>query len=133
RDTINSLGDLRGKPYAISRVGSEDHSLAMTVMAAKGVDKSEINFVAVGVPNVRVQALLANQMSATTTTIGTWVTIRTQPGVKILVTPDDFWNTAPLVSNTSAATGAVVRDKAEELRRYSKAMLLTARYYAEHK
>src|SRR6185436_5864170 len=73
------------------------------------------------------------QMSATTTTIGTWVTIRSQPGVKILVPPDDFWSTAPLMSNTSAATGSVVQNKAEELRRYSKAMVLTARYYAEHK
>jgi len=133
RDSINSLDELRGKPYAISRVGSEDHSLAMTVMAAKGVDRSEVNFVAVGVPNVRVQALLANQMSATTTTIGTWITIRNQPGVKILITPDDFWNTAPLMSNTSAATGSVVQNRAEELRRYSKAMVLAARYYAEHK
>jgi NitT/TauT family transport system substrate-binding protein len=133
RDNVATLGDLKGKPYAISRVGSEDHALAMTIMAARGVDKSEVNFVAVGVPNVRVQALLANQMTATTTTIGTWVTIRNQPGVKILVTPDEFWGTAPLMSNTSAATANVARDKAEELRRYSKAMLLTARHYAERK
>jgi len=98
----------------------------MTIMGARGVDKSEVNFVAVGVPNVRVQALLANQMTATTTTIGTWVTIRTQPGVKILVTPDDFWSTAPLMSNTSAATANVARDKAEELRRYSVTRWSTA-------
>jgi NitT/TauT family transport system substrate-binding protein len=126
-DNITALGGLRGKPYAISRVGSEDHALAMTVMSAKGVDRPEVNFVAVGMPTVRVQALIANRMSATTTTIGTWVTIRTQPGVKILVQPDNFWNTAPLMGNTSAATTAIVRDKSEELRRYSNAMLQTQR------
>ena len=133
RDSVGSLGELRGKGYAISRVGSEDHSLALTVLRAKGIDSSEINFIALGIPNVRVQALVANQIAATTTTIGTWVTIQRQPGVKILVPPDEFWNTAPLMSNTSAATVGVVRDKPEALRRYTRAMLLTARYYAEHK
>jgi ABC-type nitrate/sulfonate/bicarbonate transport system substrate-binding protein len=37
------------------------------------------------------------------------------------------------MSNVSAATIGVTRDKPEALRRYSRAMLQTARYYAEHK
>src|SRR6267378_2531430 len=60
RDNVSTLDDLRGKAYAISRVGSEDHALALTVLAAKGVDQSEINFIALGIPTVRVQALVAN-------------------------------------------------------------------------
>jgi hypothetical protein len=80
RDSVGSLNELRGQAYAISRVGSEDHALALTVMRAKGVDSSE-----------------------------------------------------PLMSNTSAATVGVVRDKSEALRRYTRAMLQTARYYAQHK
>jgi NitT/TauT family transport system substrate-binding protein len=133
RANIGSLSELRGQSYAISRVGSEDHALALTVMRAKGVDSAEINFLALGIPTIRVQALVANQIAATTTTVGTWVTIQHEPGVKVLVQPDDFWNTAPLMSNTSAATVGVVRDKAEALRRYTRAMLSTARYYAQHK
>jgi NitT/TauT family transport system substrate-binding protein len=133
RDSVGTVGELRGKAYAISRVGSEDHALATTVLGSKGIDASEINFIALGIPNVRVQALVANQIAATTTTIGTWVTIQHAPGVKILVTPDDFWATAPLMSNVSAATVGVVKDKPEALRRYTRAMLQTARYYAEHK
>src|SRR5437773_2520770 len=97
------------------------------------VNGSTINFLALGIPNIRVQALVANQIAATTTTVGTWVTIQHAPGVKVLVQPEDFWNTAPLMSNTSAATVGVVRDKAEALRRYTRAMLQTARYYAQHK
>jgi NitT/TauT family transport system substrate-binding protein len=80
-----------------------------------------------------VQALVVNQIGATTTTVGTWITIRNQPGVHVLVTPDDFWATAPLMSNVSAATTTVIRDKPVALRRYTRAMLATARYYAEHK
>jgi NitT/TauT family transport system substrate-binding protein len=133
RDSVSSLDDLRGKTYAISRVGSEDHSLVLTVLAARGVDSSELNFLALGVPTLRVQALLANQIAATTTTIGTWVTLQDQPGVKVLMGPDEFWNTAPLMSNVSAVTLPVERDKAEALRRYAKAMIETARYYAQHK
>ena len=133
RDSIGALGDLRGKAYAISRVGSEDHSLALTVLMAKGVDPSEINFLALGVPTIRVQALAANQIAATTTTVGTWVTIQNQPGLKVLVSPDDFWNTAPLMSNVSTVTVGVARDKSEALRRYTRAMIQAARYYAQHK
>jgi len=133
RDNVGSLSELHGQAYAISRVGSEDHALALTVMRAKGVDSSAVNFLALGIPNIRVQALVANQIAATTTTVGTWVTIQHAPGVKVLVQPEDFWNTAPLMSNTSAATVGVVRDKSEALRRYTRAMLQTARYYAQHK
>jgi NitT/TauT family transport system substrate-binding protein len=133
RDDVSTLADLRGRAYAISRVGSEDHSLALTVLTAKGIDRSEINFVALGIPTIRVQALVANQIAATTTTVGTWVTIQHAPGVKVLVQPDDFWNTAPLMSNVSAVTVGVARDKTEALRRYSRAMVQTARYYAQHK
>jgi NitT/TauT family transport system substrate-binding protein len=133
RDSVGTPADLRTASYAISRVGSEDHSLALTVLKAKGIDTSEINFLALGIPNIRVQALVANQIQATTTTIGTWITIRNQPGVKVLVTPDEFWATAPLMSNVSAATVGVVRDKPEALRRYTRAMLQTARHYAQHK
>jgi NitT/TauT family transport system substrate-binding protein len=133
RDDVASLDDLQGKTYAISRVGSEDHSLVLTVLAAKGVDASELNFLALGVPTLRVQALIANQIAATTTTIGTWVTVQGRPGVKVLLDPDDFWSTAPLMSNVSAVTQPVERDKAEALRRYTRAMIETARYYAQHK
>ena len=133
RDDVNSLDDLRGRAYAISRVGSEDHSLVLTVLHARGVDPSEINFQVLGVPTIRVQALVAGQIAATTTTVGTWVTIQDQPGVKVLVDQDDFWNTAPLMSNVSAVTLSVERDKSEALRRYTHAMIETARYYAQHK
>ncbi len=117
RDTIDTPNDLRSASYAISRVGSEDHALALTVLKSRGIETSEINFLALGMPTIRVQALVANQIQATTTTIGTWITIRSQPGVKALVTPDDFWSTAPLMSNVSAATTSVVHDKPEALRR----------------
>jgi NitT/TauT family transport system substrate-binding protein len=133
RDSVGTLSELSGKAYAISRVGSEDHALATTVLGSKGVDPSSVNFIALGIPNVRVQALVANQIAATTTTVGTWVTIQHAPGVKVLVTPDEFWATAPLMSNVTAATLQVTTDKAEALRRYTRAMLQTARYYAGHK
>jgi NitT/TauT family transport system substrate-binding protein len=133
RDDVATLDDLRGRAYAISRVGSEDHSLALTVMRARGVDPSGVTFLTLGVPTIRVQALIANQIAATTTTVGTWVTIQDQPGLKVLVDQNDFWNTAPLMSNVSAVTLNVDQDKAEALRRYTRAMIETARYYAANK
>src|SRR5262249_35679332 len=79
REDVSSLDNLRGRAYAISRVGSEDHSLVLTVLHARGVDPSEINFQVLGVPTIRVQALVAGQIAATTTTVATWVTIQDQP------------------------------------------------------
>ena len=90
RDDIGSIQDMKGKNFAINRPGSEDHALTMNVMRSMGLNPSDVNYVTVGLPNVRVQALLANQVHATTTSVATWVTIKDEPGIKILVSQDDF-------------------------------------------
>jgi NitT/TauT family transport system substrate-binding protein len=133
RDNIATVQDLKGKNYAINRPGSEDHALTLNVLNHMGVDPAEVGFVTVGLPNVRIQALLANQVHATTTSVATWVTIKNEPGLKILVSQDDFAKATQLMSNVAAVSTKVRTEKEEALRRYVAAIIKASRYYAQNK
>jgi NitT/TauT family transport system substrate-binding protein len=80
RDSIGSLDQLRGKSFAVARPGSYDDSLTKQFFSARGVETSEIQFLALGDPNVRVQALIAGRVDATLTSVSTWVSIRNEKG-----------------------------------------------------
>jgi NitT/TauT family transport system substrate-binding protein len=133
RDNIASVQDLRGKGFAINRPGSEDHALTLNVLRSMGVDPAEVNFVTVGLPAVRIQALLANQVQATTTSVATWVTIKNEPGLKILVSQDDYAKATQLMSNVAAVSTKVRTEKAEALRRYVAAIMKASRFYSQNK
>src|SRR5437762_4921074 len=62
KDSLGSVLELQGKSFAIARVGSQDHTLSAKVMAAKGLQPDAVNYVAVGAPNLRAQALVAGQL-----------------------------------------------------------------------
>jgi NitT/TauT family transport system substrate-binding protein len=114
-------------------VGSQDHLLSSKVMAAKGLAADAVNYVAVGAPNVRAQALVAGQIDATTMSLGTWVTVQNQPTIKILLGVDDYYNAVPLVNKGDAVTLKVLQEKPEALRRFTAALIKTSRFLAENK
>ncbi|MBV9326360.1 MAG: ABC transporter substrate-binding protein [Chloroflexi bacterium] len=130
---IGSLAELAGKSFAIARVGSQDDALSSKVLAANGLPADEVNYVAIGTPGVRAQALLGGQVDATTVSLGTWVTIQHQPNVKVLVGVDDYYNSLPLVNKGNAVTTRVLAEKPEALRRFTAALIKTSRYLAENK
>jgi NitT/TauT family transport system substrate-binding protein len=133
KNAISSVSELQGKSFAIARVGSQDHALSSKVLAGKGVPADAVNYVAVGAPNARAQALVAGQIDATTVSLGTWVTIQNQPNIKVLVSVDDYFNSLPLVNKGDAVTTRVLNDKSEALRRFTLALIKTSRYLAENK
>src|SRR4051794_35434796 len=83
RSEITSIGDLAGKRFGIGRIGSVDHLLTTKVLEADGVDTSKVQFVALGQPQQRAQALAAGQIDATTVSIGTWTAIDDTPGLSV--------------------------------------------------
>ena len=91
------------------------------------------NYVAVGAPSVRAQALVAGQIDATTVSLGTWVTIQNQPNIKVLVGVDDYYNSLPLVNKGNAVTARVLNEKPEALRRFNASLIKASRYLAENK
>ena len=81
RGDIESAADLVGKRFGIGRIGSVDHLLSMKVLESAGVDTSKLELVALGQPQARAQALLADQIDATTMSIGTYTAIDDDPAV----------------------------------------------------
>ena len=90
RADLDAVTDLAGKRFGIGRVGSVDHLLSMKVLEAAGVDPESLELVALGQPQSRAQALLADQIDATTMGIGTFTAIDDDPAVKILVGVDAY-------------------------------------------
>ena len=131
--SIGSVNELTGKSFAVSRVGGQDHALSTKVLSARGVAPDAVNYVTIGAPNIRAQALVANQVDATTMSLATWVTVQNEKGIKVLVNADDYFNAVPLVNKGNAVTTKVLQEKPEALRRFSAAIIKASRYFAENK
>src|SRR5262249_31057414 len=121
--SIGSVNELTGKSFAVSRVGGQDHALSTKVLAARGVAPDAVSYVSIGAPNIRAQALVANQVDATTMSLATWVTVQNEKGIKVLVNADDYFNAVPLVNKGNAVTTKVLQEKPEALRRFTAAII----------
>ena len=132
RDDIKSVAALQSKTFAVARIGSVDYSLSTTALKALNVNPAAITFVAIGTPSTRAQALVAGRVDATTLSLGTWVTIQKEPGVKVLVDSDTYFDKATVVEKVNAATSKVIDEKPEHLRRFTAAVLKASRYFAEN-
>lgn len=130
---LNSAAELKGKTFGIGRVGSLDHSMSMNVLTALGVNPDDLKLVAVGKPSVRAKALVGGRMDATTVSLATWVTIKGEKGVKVLLDPDKYYAAAPIVLKVNAVTDKVLKGKPGELQRFTAAIIKTSRHFAENK
>jgi len=133
KSSIASVKELSGKSFAVSRVGGQDHALSTKVMAANGLNPDSVSYVSIGVPNIRAQALVANQVDATTLSLATWVTVQNEKAIKVLVNADDYFNAVPLVNKGSAVTTKMLAERPEALRRFTAAIIKASRYFAENK
>jgi NitT/TauT family transport system substrate-binding protein len=132
RDHVASVSALEGKQFGVARIGSVDHSMSTIALKALGADPVKISMIAIGAPSTRAQALVAGRIDATTLSIGSWVTIRKEAGIKVLVDQDVYFDTATVVQKVNAATMKVIQEKPEHLRRLTAAILKTSRYFAEN-
>ena len=112
-------------------MGSLDDTMTRLVLTAKNFKPSDMSFAGIGAPDARAQALVAGRIDATTMSLGTWVTIQHEKGVKTLVSADDYYAAAPINLKVNAATTKVVKDKPDQLRRFTSAVLKVSRKFAE--
>lgn len=133
REPISSLADLKGKSYAVSRPGAADDTTARHMLSANGIDPSEVNFVAVGAPNLRAQALLGGQIDATTVQISTYVTLRGKPGLKVLAAMDTIRAVVPNSATLNVVTTRTLSAEPEQLQRFTTAVMKTARLFESNK
>ena len=132
RDEFKSVGALQGKTFAVSRIGSVDHSLSTIALKALGLNPANVTMVAMGVPSTRAQALAAGRVDATSLSVGTWITIQKEPGVRILVDHNTYFENAAVVEKVNAVTTKVMDEKPEQLRRFTAAILKASRLFAEN-
>jgi NitT/TauT family transport system substrate-binding protein len=132
RDDIKSASALHGKTFAVARIGSVDHTLSMIALKGIGVNTASLTPLAIGTPSTRAQALVAGRVDATTLSIATWVTIQREPGVKVLVDHNTYYDTATVVEKVNAVTTKVMEDKPEHLRRFTAAIMKASRHFAEN-
>jgi len=131
RDGLASAADLAGQTFGIARPGSLDQTMTVLVLQDSGVDPAAVRFVSIGAPSGRAQALVAGQIDATSFSIATFKAIEREPGVKVLVGVDDYFAAAPVVTKVDAAPTRTLRDKPEELRRFTTALLRASRRFAD--
>jgi len=132
RDEFKSVAALQGRTFAVSRLGSVDHSLSSIALKSLGLNPASLTMVAMGVPSTRAQALVAGRVDATSLSIGTWITIQKEPGVRILVDHNTYFENATVVEKVNAVTTKVIDEKPEQLRRFTAAIVKASRYFAEN-
>ena len=64
-EQIKRVEDLRGKRFAVSRIGGADNAAAVTVLDRLGVKESEITYVQAGSIPARLAAMQTNALQAT--------------------------------------------------------------------
>jgi NitT/TauT family transport system substrate-binding protein len=132
RDEIKSVAALPGKTFAVSRIGSVDHSLSMIVLKSLGVNPAALTYVAMGMPATRAQALVAGRVDATSFSVATWITVQKESGVKVLVDQDRFYESATVIEKVNAATAKVMEEKPDHLRRFTAAILKVSRHFRDN-
>lgn len=119
---ITTVEQLVGRSYAIADSGSLDHNLTRAVLASYGVSPDGPQFVAIGAPDVRVQALAAGQVDATTVSFGTYQSIAGTAGIHVLVDPVQYAERSPGQSKFVAALEGTIETKREALQRFTDAL-----------
>lgn len=129
---FTTVKQLEGKVFGVSRIGSVDYLLSRSVIAKLGGNPEGLRFLAVGQPSVRMQALLANRIDATTTSVGIYTTLADKSGLNIVVDQPSFYRAAPFVTKLDVVTEAVARTKSSEVQAVTRAIMMASRDFAHN-
>jgi NitT/TauT family transport system substrate-binding protein len=127
---VPSIKALQGLTLGIGGVGSLDHSMTRLVLAARGVDVEKVKMVALGEPHVRALALSARRIDATTMSVGTWSRFRDRPGLKVLLSDEDYFNAAPVLNKVIVAEQHLLAARRPAVERFVAALVKASRAFA---
>jgi NitT/TauT family transport system substrate-binding protein len=130
RDGIAVLSDLRGKQFGIGQTGTLDDTLSRTVLRRHGVDPGDLNIVSVGQPALRLKALKAGKIDATTISYGSWMTLPDKTGLHLLLSNDEYFRAAPVVAKVNVVGTTALRDKRSDVVKVTAALIKLARDFA---
>src|SRR6201996_1387269 len=106
---------LEGKVFGVGQVGSVDYVQSRMVLPKLGIDTAKVQFLPVGQPLIRAQALAAGQIDATSVTIGTWLTLPSQEGLKLLIDQGAYYQAAPLVTKLNVVTAETAKNRQKDV------------------
>lgn len=124
---IADLNGLVGKSFGVGRVGSLDYSLSTMVMRAGGLNPDQVNFVPIGQPPARGQALAAGQIDATTMSIGVWMGLPDKTGLHVLVPVEAYGAAAPVVNKVNVVTAETLASRRADILAVTRALTKAAR------
>lgn len=130
RSDITSLDQLEGRSFAISDIGGLDHALTQAVLRSFGLDPDLPDYVAIGAPSVRVQALAVDRVDATTVSFGTYASVENTEGLHVLLGADVFASRAPAAPKFLVVREDNIEEKREALQRFTNAIMDASRDFA---
>jgi NitT/TauT family transport system substrate-binding protein len=130
RDTIGSLAELNGKLFGIGQTGTLDDTLSRTVLQHSGADPAALEMVSVGHPQLRLKALRAGKIDATTISYASWLTLPDKTGLHLLMSKDDYFRAAPVVAKVNVISADALQSKRNEAVKIAAALLKLARDFA---
>lgn len=125
KEDIKTVQDLAGRSFAVADNGSLDYNLTVAVLRATGAE--DPNFVPIGAPDVRVQALAAGRVDATAVSFGTYLSIADRPGIHVIVQPDEMGKYTPSPTKLISALEHTLDTKRDAIQRFTTALLETSR------
>jgi NitT/TauT family transport system substrate-binding protein len=124
RDTIGGPGDIAGKTWAISQMGAISQTYAQLWLDHYGIESVE--WVPIGGTGARARALIAGQVEATMLTIGEWLRVQNQPGIKFVEYLADV--VPPLPLSLCSASAKVLAERPDIVQRYVNGVLNAVRF-----
>jgi NitT/TauT family transport system substrate-binding protein len=130
RGDIASIAQLRGTAFGIGQTGTLDDTLTRRVLAREGLSEDKVSFVSVGQPQLRLKALKAGKIDATTISYGSWLALPDKTGLRLLLSANEFARSAPTIAKVNVVGTQALREKRDELRKVTAALFKVARDFA---
>ncbi len=130
RRGIASVAALSGATFGVGRVGSLDYSLTREVLRAKGIDVDKLTMLAAGTPEIRLKALAAGRIDATTVSAAAWSVFADKSIAHVLVEEDEFFRIAPVVAKVNIVPDKVLARRRGDVVRVVAALIKASRDFA---
>jgi ABC-type nitrate/sulfonate/bicarbonate transport system substrate-binding protein len=130
--TIAGPHDLRGKRFAVSRIGSSSHLATKFMVKYLGYDPDhDVSYLQVGNTPERVAALLAGSVDGSILSADEGTLLGAQPGMHVLI--DMSRENIPYCGNAIVVTRQLAREQPEIVRRLARAVTEAHLRFKYHK
>ncbi len=126
---IADIHGLAGRSFGVGRVGSLDHTLTAMVLRAAGMDPASVDFVPIGQPPARAQALVAGAIDASTMSIGVWMGVPDKSALHVIVPVAQFAEGAPVVGKVNVVSAETLANRRGEIEAVVRALIKASRDY----